>query len=130
MQGDGVDSKRIVKRLEKGYGTANFPFASIARDFKLIDETAWPVVVPYDGEAEKMIARLQAGERSRELLRGIQPYTVNIYPCSFEALKNGGWLDLLDEELGEGLALLVDMKKYGDDTGLDVQQDDMLFLCI
>lgn len=134
VQGDGVDSKNIVKRFEKGRGSMNFPFASVAKDFKLIDENTRPVVIPYDEKAKGMIEKLKAGERTRELLRGIQPYTVNVYPQNFKMLKNGGWLDLLDDELDEkrdeGLAVLTNMEKYSDKTGLDAFSDDMRFIYV
>jgi len=130
VHGDGVDKKNIVKRFEKGLSSLNFPFASVARDFKLIDENTRPIVVPYDEKAKALIERLRTGERTRELLRGIQPYTVNVYPHNFKVLQNGGWLELLDEEKDEGLAVLADMTKYSDKTGLDVLSDDMRFICI
>lgn len=125
VQGDGVDKKNIVKRFERGLSSLNFPFASVAKEFKLIEENTRPIVVPYDEKANALIERLRTGVRTRELLRSIQPYTVNVYPHNFKVLQNGGWLELLDDEKDEGLAVLADMTKYSDKTGLDVLSDDM-----
>jgi hypothetical protein len=119
VQGDGVDAENIVRSLDGGSRAGSFPFAAIAQKFKLIGENTRPIVIPYDEKAEAMIERLKAGERSRGLLRGIQPYTVNVYPGNYEALR--GSLLVLDED--ETLVALADMNKYGDKTGLDASTD-------
>jgi CRISPR-associated endonuclease/helicase Cas3 len=125
VEGEGADAKGIVKQLDQGCRSMSFPFAAIAGEFKLIDENTCPIVVPFDKDACALIAQLRTGKPTRELLRAIQPYTVNVYPNHYKALEDGSWLEVLDEEL----VVLAD-GKYSDKTGLDASSDTDRFLCV
>ena len=63
-----------------------------------------------------MAVRLKRGERNRDLMRSIQPYTVNVYDQVYRVLKNYGAIEILDEEI----AILRDMRFYDDRMGLDI----------
>lgn len=117
FEGDGLDKHNIVSRFEEGMRNEfSFPFASIAAEFKIIDETTYPVIVPYDDSVEAVIQRIKNGERNRQILRQIQHYTVNVYENVYESLYDSGSIEKLDEQL----ALLVDIKKYSKEIGLEL----------
>ncbi|MGH9350882.1 MAG: CRISPR-associated helicase Cas3', partial [Terriglobia bacterium] len=79
-----------------------FNFASVGHDFRLIEDGfTQSVVVPY-GDAEARLRDLRLRGPSRQTLRGLQPFVVNIYPDSFARLTRAGGL----EELPGGLFAL------------------------
>jgi CRISPR-associated endonuclease/helicase Cas3 len=118
FKGEGLDSRGIVKRMEKGAENGfNFPFAEVAEEFKLIVDATRSILIPIeDDDVKRMVQRLRAGERDKRLLRAIQPYIVNVYQRDYEALSGVGLLEPLDSEI----ALLSDTEKYSEKTGLFV----------
>ncbi len=119
VEGEALDAKHIVRRFEEGKDGLSFPFAQVAKEFRLIDEATRAIIIPKTDEARALTQRLRDGERSRGLLRHIQQYTVNVYERNYDALRSTGSIDVLDNEL----AVLVDMDKYSDETGLDAGTD-------
>jgi CRISPR-associated endonuclease/helicase Cas3 len=70
-----------------------FNFASVGREFRLIEDGfTKPVVVPY-GDAEKRVQELRLRGPSRETLRGLQRFIVTIYPNAFSKLSGVGALE-------------------------------------
>ncbi|MDD5604163.1 MAG: CRISPR-associated helicase Cas3', partial [Eubacteriales bacterium] len=53
IEGEGLDTKNVVNRFEEGYETdMSFPFASIAKEFKLIDENTRAIIIPRTEKAQ------------------------------------------------------------------------------
>jgi CRISPR-associated endonuclease/helicase Cas3 len=78
-----------------------FNFASVGREFKLIEDGfTKSVVVPY-GEAERHLRDLRRA-LTREALRRLQPFVVNIYPDAFARFSEAGAL----EEVIDGIFVL------------------------
>ena len=44
-----LDAKQILRQCAERRGTRDFPFETIARKFRLIEDTQAPVVVPWRG---------------------------------------------------------------------------------
>lgn len=119
-EGNGLDTKKIVEGFENGFKKSfSFPFAEIASNFRLIENAMYSIIIPDTDEARTLVLRLNNGERSRQLLRRIQQYTVNVYQCNYDALYGTGSIRPLDDEL----AVLMDMNKYDAKTGLDASTD-------
>lgn len=120
VSGQGIDLKRIVQRFEDGYAEDfNFPFASVASEFRLIDNNTRAVLIAETEEAQKLAGRLRSGERNRNLMRAVQQYCVNVYEPVYQSLYGGGSIEVLDE----ALAVLTKHEKYSDQMGLDVGID-------
>lgn len=70
----------IMRNIADTANRFDFPFASIARAFRLIDEAMVPVLVPYDATARGLLRDLAAAtERpAARVLRGLQRYTVPV----------------------------------------------------
>jgi CRISPR-associated endonuclease/helicase Cas3 len=106
-----LDAKRIQPLRQE------FNFASVGREFKLIEDGfTKPVVVPY-GEAAMHVQELRPPKRpTREALRGLQRFIVNIYPDAFAKFRGAGAL----EEPIEGIFVLAKPyeKSYDDTFGL------------
>jgi hypothetical protein len=78
-----LDAKRIQPLRQE------FKFAAVGREFKLIEDGfTTSVVVPY-GEAEKHLQDLRKGP-TRETLRPLQRFLVNIYPDAVARLFSAG----------------------------------------
>jgi len=100
-------------------------FPEIARRFKIIDQSAKPVIIPWDARAEELLARLRGIDRAkgfpdRALCRAIQRYCVNVFPNEYEKMKNK------IENLCEGAftALISTDGTYDKDVGLLPADED------
>jgi CRISPR-associated helicase Cas3/CRISPR-associated endonuclease Cas3-HD len=92
-----------------------FRFASVSREFQLIEDGfTHSVVVPF-GDASARLEELRRLGPTRETTRGLQAFTVNIYPDAFQKLSNAGAM----EEILEGIWAVTGIfsglydKKYG-----------------
>nr|WP_277991002.1 CRISPR-associated helicase Cas3' [Alicyclobacillus mali (ex Roth et al. 2021)] len=68
-----------AKRIEALRRQSPFQFSEIAKRFKMIDEETATVVVKYDENSYRLIARLDKEGAHYDLLRQLQPYVVNVY---------------------------------------------------
>jgi CRISPR-associated endonuclease/helicase Cas3 len=106
------DSANILEsfRLDGGDKVLpfKFQFASVAKEFKLIDEWQVPVLIPFDNNARNLISQLRnpAIPLHRNLLRSLHRYTVQISPKllnenirSFEVLRDAEFHALISAEL-------------------------------
>ena len=126
---EALDAARIGDRAERGvlaalHATAlglRFPFESIAKAFRLIDEAMQPVVVPWNGEAKAILAGVAFAERPpREELRKLQQYTVGIpWKARNDWLVSGAIVPVR-RDLGDALLRFVDDAHYRPDTGVDL----------
>lgn len=117
LSGPLLDQKQVVSRFEKAQGS--YPFATVARDFRLIETNTRAVIIPKGAQYRKLEERLRSGERSRGLFRKLGVFTVNVYERQFEALAGRGALEFLDEEV----AILRDLTLYDGKTGLKIPED-------
>ncbi len=120
FEGNGLDIKGIVESFENGFEKSfSFPFAEIASKFNLIENATYSIIIPNTDEAQNLVLRLRNGERSRQLLRCVQQYSVNVYQCNYDALYGTGSIEPLDKEI----AVLIDMDMYDERTGLNANTD-------
>lgn len=82
----------IMRHIRDTANRFDFPFASIARAFRMIDEAMVPVLVPYDDTARGLLRDLAAAtERpAARVLRGLQRYTVPVPDKVRRALLDAG----------------------------------------
>lgn len=146
LTGNSLDSKNIVNRMEDGMRNGlSFPFAEIAKEFRLIETETKAVLIPpkpfaeaYSEEGmnrefdantdaepsekqqfDQMILRLRGGERSRDLVRNLQSYTVNVYERDHRTLYESGLIEVIDEQF----SVLLDLSKYHECTGLVIEAE-------
>lgn len=125
-RGEGLDKHSIVKRLEN-CSSANFPFATLAKEFKLIEDHTISVFIPLDPQAEALAKQLRQGIRTRQLMRKSALYQVSVYQQDYEKLLAAGRLEhaklIKNNTLIEDgdLAILIDRENsFSMDTGLTV----------
>lgn len=95
------------------------PFDSVAKAFKLIDETMRPVIVNWQGKINKEIENLKYAPRpSYTTLRTLQRYTVPVSQVHWLALRACGGIQSASETYGERFMLLADEALYDEVCGL------------
>ena len=116
---DGLDKKQILGRLEERKADLLFPFETIAREFRLIDDGMLPILIPFDKKARRLLGKLRHAERAGRLARALQPYVVQVPPGQFERLCTAGAVQpLAPQRFGEQFWALVSDSLYRDDIGL------------
>jgi CRISPR-associated endonuclease/helicase Cas3 len=117
------DYRGIMPAIAEQATSFAFPFASIARGFRLIDDIMDPVVVPWDGEAEKLLDRIAAQDRPRRNdLRQLQQYVVPIPKRTRETWLAIGILKPIHSQLGDAVLRLDNLDKYDAETGLRLDE--------
>lgn len=122
---EALDHKGILPLLAERAMSLDFPFETIAREFRLIESPMVPVIVPYRGSdgadrtADKLIRALDFVDRPGGLARRLQPYTVPVPPRAREALLRAGAARIVQEaDFGGQFVVLTNEDLYRDDIGL------------
>jgi CRISPR-associated endonuclease/helicase Cas3 len=93
-------------------------FRTAGREFHLIKETSAPVIVRFGGN-DKLIDRLRFAGPSREVMRFLQRYTVNVTQNVANRLLSEGRI----EEINDGILVQADSMLYSPVIGLDIYRD-------
>ncbi len=126
---EGLDAARldgerwpILREIADRAPDHAYPFASIAKAFRLIDDATRPVVVPYDEDARALLHRVAAMHRPRtEDLRQLQRYVVGLPPRARDEWLAAGVLRPVHAGLGDALLRFEDLAHYRAETGVDLQ---------
>lgn len=113
VKGEGLDKKTILDKLN-GAHVDSIPFGTVAKDFRIIDRSGKTILICDTEEGKKLAETLRYGMRSRQLMREIGKYSVNVYDGIYENLRAAGLLEDIDEET----AVLRDLRYYSEDIGL------------
>lgn len=89
-KGDELDQKRLMKMHQDHAPKMIFPFQTIAKEFRMIESFIKPIFVPFDEEAEALLAQLKTTDEVGKVLRKLQPYIVQIPQKGFEVLQLAG----------------------------------------
>ncbi len=123
-KGDGAfDTKSILIKLRDA-AKLNYPFETIANDFKMIDDIYLPVIVPY-GNARELVSELKSRLAALhivgvgDLLRKLQHFTVGIPRGARAKLLAAGSIEVIGQErFGDQFVWLANEDLYGT-HGLD-----------
>ncbi|MDY6825229.1 MAG: CRISPR-associated helicase Cas3' [Thermodesulfobacteriota bacterium] len=105
-----MDEDNIVETCNSGQ-QGNIQFKDIAR-FQMIKTATCPIIIALEDEAISLVDQLNFMEYSAPVLRGLQQYTVQVYPYQLADLD--GWL----EQPKPGIFVLQSPELYSDQTGL------------
>lgn len=117
LKGEGLDTKDIIGQFEKGKRSFLFPFAAVAKHFKLIENDTMTIFIDLEPEAKTIAEKIRRGHYSRQLLRDAGQYCVNVYNNDFEKLNGAGRLEAIDQEF----YLLRNKEQYTEEKGLEIQ---------
>jgi CRISPR-associated endonuclease/helicase Cas3 len=113
-----LDEKHILDLIAERTGNFDFPFETIARLFRLIEETMLPVIVPWDDDAKRAIEQLPLALRTSA--RKLQSYVVPVPRNARMNLVAVGAVRLVEEKrFGDQFAVLENRDIYKEATGLD-----------
>lgn len=90
--GAELDKSGVLEAVNGYRDNLEFPFASIAHDFELIDTAAEPVFIPYDETARSLLDALPYAAFPASILRRLQRYAVNVYQNQKKELQSRGLL--------------------------------------
>ena len=120
-----LDAKDILRRLSDQRSSLNFPFETIAKEFRLIETPMAPVIVPYRGSggnddtAARLVGDLEWVERPGRIARRLQPYVVQVLPCVRGALLDANAATVVRKaDFGDQFVVLSNLDLYRPDIGL------------
>ncbi len=114
----------VLPAIAERADTWKFPFESIARAFRMIDDNMEPVVVPWRGASNeedggKLLAKIEASPKPLTTdLRRLQLYTVSIPPKAREDWLAKGVLRPVHPTLGDAILRFEDLSHYDANTGI------------
>lgn len=117
FKGEGLDAKNIIEQFEAGRKSQLFPFASVAKQFQLIENDTKTIFICQEPEAQALMERIRRGECSRQLLREAGQYCVNVYKEDFEKLNGAGRLEAIPMDF----YVLRNQEQYTEEMGLKIQ---------
>lgn len=114
-RGNRFDSRKVLECFNDTGSELKFEFAEACSRFKLIDDNTYPVVIPYNEEAENLIDEVKYSSGSLNIMRKLQQYTVSIYENEYNSLLGVGALEDIN---GLFMILKDKMTWYSDKEGL------------
>ena len=125
IEGRGLDRKDVLFAFRERAGSFDFPFATVARDFRMIETGMVPIIVPWKGAdragdtADRYLRKLEFVERPGRVARSLQPYTVQVPPQVRRSLIDARAVRFVrEDDFGEQFALLENLDLYQPDIGL------------
>lgn len=109
-------SDDMAKEARKGH----FPFRTLARRFRLLNDDTAPVFIKYRG-GEELLEFIRRNGLDRKTLRQAQPYIVSPTSRIVGNLLSQGKI----EEIADNFHALTNLGQYSLDTGLDVWNQDI-----
>jgi len=111
--------------VKNAYPELKFQFRTAGQEFKIIDDKAqMPVIVRY-GESEELIKKLRFAGPTREIMRKLQRYTVNLARYTATKMIADGLLEEIAPVQMPGIVVQAGMNIYNDKTGLDIFKDSL-----
>lgn len=119
QKGKELDANDILGQLNRSE-IDGLPFEWMSEQFRMIENTMIPVIIPYDDRARDAIRTLEYAERVGGVSRCLQPYLIQIPEQEYNALRSAGAVHpIRPEEFGEQFLLLVNNSLYDSRYGLD-----------
>ncbi len=125
-----LDAKAILRACQDRMTTLDFPFATIAADFQMIDDYNLPLIVEWDSEAHaavKALRRLPDGFSPGGVARRLQAYTVGAPPKARAKLIAAGAAEVIaPERYGDQFVVLTNGDLYRPDIGLSWEDPTLI----
>ncbi len=118
IKGESLDKKKIMDAFRNN----RFSFAEVSKKFQVIERNTKTVLVPKELQAKNILSVLKEQGMSKQRIREMGRYCVNIYDTEFQKMYAAGIIQPISEDMQEDCFVLEDMSYYTDETGfcLDV----------
>lgn len=118
-QDRALDRHRVLEDFGAGASGLDFPFASVAARFQVIESAMVPILIPYDDTAKALLADLERVPFVSRTARALQPYTAQVPPNVRGLLVVSGAVRFAREADYPGqFAVLENTDLYRPDLGL------------
>jgi len=107
--------EKLVKNVNPD---GHVQFRTAGKEFRLIKDLSVSIIVRFGGNDE-LIDKLRFAGPSRDIIRRLQRYTVNVKPDVAKRLQNEGRV----EEIHNGILVQADSNLYNKRIGLDIYRD-------
>lgn len=114
LKGAALDQHQILADLAEGAKAGDFPFRVVAEKFKIIEDGMAPIIIPWNGNAERIVEELRYSVFPAAAARKAQRFTIQVYPQILYALLNAGSVERLHEQYN----VLINRDLYREDLGL------------
>lgn len=118
LEGEGLDGKNILKRIEQNAGRAEYPFRSISDDFNIIQNNTYSLVVNKD-DAKKIIEDAKRSQFPWSYARKLQRFTVQVYKQDYNKLLKAKKLELIKDAI-----FVLDESAYSDEVGVNIKEEE------
>lgn len=132
VKGDSLDKKRIMDQFKD----EEYNFATVGREFRLIEENTVAVFIPKEPQARELLNEIETKGITKELMRKAGQYCVNVRSSAdgksenlFEKMYYGGLIEAVQGG-GQDFYKLINEEQYQDEIGLmlDVEQGQAIFI--
>jgi len=114
LRGAALDQQQILADLAEGARAGDFPFRVVAEKFKIIEDGMVPIIIPWNGDAERIVEELRYSAFPAAAARKAQRFTIQVYPQILYDLLNAGSVERLHEQYN----VLINRDLYREDLGL------------
>ncbi len=84
-----LDEKSLLALIANSR-SESLPFETLAAEFRLIENTQQPIIIPFDKEAERLLGQLRNPEHRGGIARQLQRYLVQVPRSVFALLQRAG----------------------------------------
>lgn len=113
-----LDKKNIMEEFQDH----QYNFATAAKEFRLIEENTRTILVPVEQEAKELLTELKNQGFSKERMRKVSQYCIQVYDNLFKILWDAGMIQEISSDVTKFYAL-VKLDQYTEDMGLDLSVD-------
>lgn len=116
-----LDARQVLTQCEEESAKLNFPFATIAKAMRFIDDAMVPVIVPVedDGAVAPLLEDLRWVPSPGGIARKLGPYTVGVPRRARHELLAQHVAEVIRlDEFGDQFVVLTNLDLYRPDTGL------------
>lgn len=121
-----LDKEGILSEISEQEKYLNFPFRTVAEKFKLIDNAASTVIIPWDDNCRKILAEAEYSLSPGRYTRPLQRYGVDVFENEFIEMHRFGALQMVASRFYV-LREEVLKRHYTLETGLEPFTESMLF---
>lgn len=124
IKGESLDMKKILEKFDGG----DYQFATVAKDFKLIEENTVTVYIDQEPEAKALLQEIRQQGLTKSRMRKAGQYCVSVRKKGeyekrnmlFEEMRDAGMVEAVD--LGaQDFYVLTQEEQYREDTGLKLE---------
>lgn len=120
-----LDKESILKEISEQERYLNFPFRTLEERFKLIDNSTSTVIIPWDDDCKKMLAKAEYNPFPGQYVRSLQRYGVEVFEKEFSEMLRYGSLQVVANRFYVLREELLN-RYYTYDTGLEPFTESML----